>query len=56
MHDRNGTPAVVRAALLTATHQRVWATTNDPQTAQHMCQGEWVGTSAHVTADGTLKP
>lgn len=56
MHDRNGAPAVVRAALLTKNDQRVWAITNDPQTAQNMCHGEWVGTAAHVTANGTLKP
>jgi acetyl-CoA C-acetyltransferase len=56
MHDRDGAPAVVRAALLTKNDQRVWAVTNDPQTAHHMCHGEWVGTSAHVSADGTLKP
>jgi acetyl-CoA C-acetyltransferase len=56
MHDRDGAPTVVRAALLTKTDQRIWAVSNDLQTAQHMCHGEWVGTPAHITADGTLKP
>jgi acetyl-CoA C-acetyltransferase len=56
MHDRDGNPAVARAALLTNDGHRTWGVTNNTDTATAMCQGEWVGTSAHVTATGELRP
>ena len=56
MHDRDGNPAVARAALLTTAGHRTWGVSTNTDTATAMCQGEWVGTTAHVTATGELQP
>ena len=54
MFDRDGTPEQAIAACLLADGRRAWGTSTDADTAAAMCEGEWVGRPAELTADGTL--
>ncbi|MGA0893698.1 MAG: acetyl-CoA acetyltransferase [Ilumatobacteraceae bacterium] len=54
MHDRDGRPVTSLAACLTDEGHRVWATSTQPDTAEAMCTGEWVGHRVRRAADGTL--
>ncbi len=51
MHDRNGSVEKVRAAVLLADGRRAWATSDNTQLGQEMCENEWVGKT--VTLDET---
>jgi acetyl-CoA C-acetyltransferase len=53
MHDREGTPQTAIAACLLPSGVRTWATSTDADTANALCDGEWVGRPVHTTA-GTL--
>jgi hypothetical protein len=54
MHDRDGRPVTSLAACLTDEGHRVWATSAQPDTAEAMCAGEWVGRRVGRAADGAL--
>jgi acetyl-CoA C-acetyltransferase len=54
MHDRDGNPEIAYAACLLADGRRAWARSTDRALAEAMCEGEWVGREATLTADGTL--
>ena len=54
MHNRDGAPDVIRAALLRPDGSRSWAVSRDVAQGAAMCTEEWVGSDAHVTEDGTL--
>ena len=54
MHSRDGAPEIVNAAVLLADGRRAWATSSEKDLATAMTSGEWVGTPATLTSDGTL--
>ncbi len=54
MHDREGRPETGIAACLLADGRRAWGTTSAPDAAAALCEGEWVGRSVALDADGTL--
>ncbi len=54
MHSREGTPETAFAACLLANGRRAWGTSADAALAAAMCDGEWVGRTVTLTADGTL--
>ncbi len=54
MHDRDGAPEIVNAAVLLADGRRAWATSSERDLATAMTIGEWVGTPATLTSDGAL--
>lgn len=54
MHDREGIPEIVNAAVLLADGRRAWATSSERDLAAAMTLGEWVGTPATLTSDGAL--
>jgi len=54
MHDRDGAPEIVNAAVLLADGRRAWATSSEKDLATAMTIGEWVGTPATLTSDGAL--
>jgi acetyl-CoA C-acetyltransferase len=54
MHDRDGRPETAIAACLLADGRRAWGTSGDAGLAAAMCDGEWVGRAAELSADGTL--
>lgn len=54
MHDREGVPEIVNAAVLLADGRRAWATSSERDLAAAMTLGEWVGTLATLTSDGAL--
>ena len=55
MHDRDGAPEIVNAAVLLADGRRAWAASSEKDLAKAMTIGEWVGTPATLTSDGTLR-
>jgi acetyl-CoA C-acetyltransferase len=55
MHDRDGTPEKVRAAVLLADGRRAWATSDNTQLGQEMCENEWVGKTISLDATGDIK-
>ncbi len=55
MHDRAGTPEQAIAACLTADGHRVWGTSQAPEVASAMTDGEWVGRPAEVGPGGDLR-
>ena len=55
MHDRDGAPEKVRAAVLLADGRRAWATSSNKQLGQEMCENEWVGKSISLDATGDIK-
>ncbi|MBI4884397.1 MAG: acetyl-CoA acetyltransferase [Actinobacteria bacterium] len=54
MHTREGTPETALAACLLADGRRAWGTSTDVALATAMCEGEWVGRTAHLADDGTI--
>jgi acetyl-CoA C-acetyltransferase len=54
MHDRDGAPERGFASCLLADGRRAWGATSDLGLAAAMCDGEWVGRSVDIGADGTL--
>ena len=55
MHDRSGVPELAIAACLLADGRRAWGTSKDVDLATSMCAGEWVGRTADLERDGTLR-
>lgn len=55
MHTREGEPERAIATCLLPDGRRAWGTSGDVALATAMCEGEWVGTSASITSDGTLQ-
>ena len=54
MHDREGRPETGIAACLLADERRAWGMTSDADAAAALCEGEWVGRSVTLDADGAL--
>jgi len=54
MHDRDGTAEKVRAAVLLADGRRAWATSDNTQLGQEMCENEWVGKMVTLDATGDI--
>ena len=54
MFSRDGEPEIAQAAFRRSDGRRAWGTTTDPDIASTMSNGEWVGASATVMADGTF--
>ena len=54
MHDRDGLPETTLSACLLADGRRAWGTSDDRGLAAAVCEGEWVGRSIRLDADGTL--
>ncbi len=55
MHDGDGNPQTAFAACRTPDGRRAWGTSTDADLAAAMCRGEWVGRTATLTDDGTLR-
>jgi len=54
MFSREGEPELAIAACLLADGRRAWGTSSDPAVTAAMCDGEWVGITVHLDAEGTL--
>ena len=54
MHDRDGEPSTIRAALIDADGVRAWAVSEDAALAKDFTAHEWVGKSVERDAKGTL--
>jgi len=54
MFSRESAPEQAIASCLLADGRRAWGMSSDPALAAAMCDGEWVGTSVTLGADGTL--
>ena len=54
MFSRNGEPETAIAACLLHDGRRAWGTSDDPGLAAAMCDGEWVGITVRLDADGSL--
>ena len=54
MHDRDGNPEQTIATVLNAEGVRAWGTSTDPTLTATMCEGEWVGRTVSLDADGNL--
>ena len=54
MHDRNGAAEKVRAAVLLADGRRAWATSDNTQLGQEMCENEWIGKTVTLDATGDI--
>ena len=54
MHDRDGTAEKVRAAVLLADGRRAWATSDNTQLGQDMCENEWVGKTVMLNETGDI--
>jgi acetyl-CoA C-acetyltransferase len=55
MHGRDGEPEMAIAACLLADGRRTWGTNADAGVAAAMCDGEWVGRTVTLDAEGTLQ-
>jgi acetyl-CoA C-acetyltransferase len=55
MFSRDGEPETAFAACLLADGRRAWGRTSDPALTAAMCDGEWVGVSVQLAADGVLR-
>jgi acetyl-CoA C-acetyltransferase len=55
MHDRDGAAEKVRAAVLLADGRRAWATSDNTQLGQEMCENEWVGKTVTLDATGDIR-
>ena len=55
MHARDGAPELAIATCLLADGRRAWGTSGDGDAMRSLLEGEWVGTSATLTDDGTLR-
>ena len=56
MFSREGVPERAIASCLLADGRRAWGDSTDPAIAAAMCEGEWVGRSVELDADGALHP
>jgi len=54
MFSRDGEPETALAACLLADGRRAWGTSSEVTLATAMCEGEWVGRTAELDAEGTL--
>lgn len=54
MFARDGEPETALAACLLADGRRAWGTSTDAALAAAMCEGEWVGRTVELDAEGTL--
>ena len=54
MHDRDGTAEKVRAAVLLSDGRRAWATSDNTQLGQDMCENEWVGKTVMLNETGDI--
>ena len=54
MFSRDGAPETALASCLLADGRRAWGMSSDATTAAAMCDGEWVGVSCELDAEGTL--
>ena len=54
MFSRDGAPETALAACLLADGRRAWGTSSDTVLATAMCDGEWVGRTAHLDPEGVL--
>ncbi len=54
MHDRNGSVEKVRASVLLADGRRAWATSDNTQVGQEMCENEWVGKIVSLSETGDI--
>ncbi|MBK9969330.1 MAG: hypothetical protein IPP16_00835 [Acidimicrobiaceae bacterium] len=54
MFTRDGAPETALAACLLADGRRAWGTSSDTVLATAMCDGEWVGRTAHLDPEGVL--
>ena len=55
MHDRDGAAEKVRAAVLLADGRRAWATSDNTQLGQEMCEHEWVGKTVTLDETGDIR-
>lgn len=56
MFSRDASPEQSIASCLLADGRRAWGTSTDPQVADAMCDGEWVGRSVELSIVGDLRP
>ncbi len=54
MFSRDGEPETALAACLLRDGRRAWGTSADPAITAAMCDGEWVGVTARLDAEGAL--
>jgi acetyl-CoA C-acetyltransferase len=54
MHDRDGGPERAIATCLTPSGGRAWGDSTDADLMAAMCDGEWVGRTCHLDAEGAL--
>lgn len=54
MFSRDGEPETALAACLLHDGRRAWGTSSDAAIASAMCDGEWVGVTIRLDADGAL--
>ena len=54
MFSRAGEPETALASCLLVDGRRAWGTSSDVALATAMCEGEWVGRTAELDAEGTL--
>ena len=54
MFSRDGSPETALASCIVPDERRAWGTSTDPDLAAAMCEGEWVGRTVELAADGTL--
>jgi acetyl-CoA C-acetyltransferase len=54
MHDRDGHPERAIAPCLLPNGNRAWGISDDADTVNAMCEGEWVGRAVRLDATGTL--
>ncbi len=55
MFSREGEPETALASCLLNDGRRAWGSSNDPSIAAAMCDGEWVGVTVQLDAEGTVK-
>jgi acetyl-CoA C-acetyltransferase len=55
MFSRDGEPETALAACRIPDGRRAWGTSQDPAITSAMCDGEWVGTTVALDAEGSLR-
>lgn len=56
MHERDGSPSIALASVITTDGSRTWGNSRDAETVAAMCHDEWVGRAMDVSDDGTMTP
>jgi acetyl-CoA C-acetyltransferase len=56
MHARDGAPERAILSALLPDGRRAWGTSEDGGICVAMCDGEWVGRSVTLAADGSFEP